>query len=486
MKELFENKTVTMRIIIYLLLSLVFTNFLNAQIPDSIWLGTWKGHLEVQGSRLRVQFHLKQDSGAWKALMDSPDQMQFGLEMDEVEIDGNRIKLVMKAAHAKYEGSLNSEKALINGKWIQGAMSLPLGLVKDYNFQPRKFPQTPKAPFPYKSEEITYRNEKADIQLGGTITIPQLKEGQKAPVLLLITGSGAQDRDETIAGHKPFWVIADHFSRRGFAVLRVDDRGVGASGGNPQSATTADFVTDVQAGINYLQAHPDIDPKRIILMGHSEGGLIAMMVAAKSRRSIAGIISLAGPGLPMSELMTQQIADLAKKEGLGEAYIQASIDYSSKLYELVKADRKNKLNVNTLLEKMKPYYDGLSQDIKDSLQLTEQRLMQSCATVTNPWFRYFIKINPAPYLKKITCPVLALNGGADIQVAAGPNLEAIAKGIRKNGNKEVTCTEIQGLNHLFQSCQSCTIQEYAELEETFSPAVLKAIEGWLMKRYKAE
>jgi len=468
-----------------LLLSfLLFSPFiLAAQLPDSAWVGTWEGKLNAGGTQLRIVFHLKKGENGWSANMDSPDQMQYGLEIDPVSItESKNIELALKIAAATYKGTWDETQKQIVGNWIQGGAKLTLNLTKNETFKPREFPQEPKSPFPYKSEDISYKNEKADIKIGGTITLPA--EGtDKYPVILLITGSGAQDRNETIMGHKPFFVIADHFSRRGFAVLRVDDRGVGATEGDPQTATTADYVTDVQAGIKYLKSHPNIDPKQIFLMGHSEGGLIATMVAAK-QKDLAGIVLLAGPGVPMHELLLRQIADILRQQGLEEEFIKAAANYNNEIYKIVLADTKNKLTLKALTEKAMPIFKKMPQAAKDAIEMKEADVAKSCMMLLMPWFRYFLKIDPKPHLKKIKCPVLALNGGSDVQVAAGPNLEAIGNGLRQNGNNDVTCTEIPGLNHLFQRCKTCKIEEYGQLEETFAPEVLKAMESWLLKHRK--
>lgn len=471
----------------YLLFILMFAHFvLFSQNADSTYAGTyagtWEGSLNVQNTKLRILFHLKNDNGTWTATMDSPDQMQYGIKMDTVIINDKGFSLKLKAASAVYSATLNEDAKSVNGNWVQGA-SYPLDMFKNFAYKPRVYPQEPIGPFPYKSVEVSYENSQAKINIGGTLTLPG--EGmEKYPVILLITGSGQQDRNSAIMGHKPFLVIADHFSRRGFAVLRLDDRGIGATTGNPQAATTADFVTDVEAGIKFLKSHPNISADKVFLMGHSEGGIIAVMAAAKQKKALAGIVLLAGPGVPMHELMVKQANDILHLQGLEEEYVKAAVDFNKKLYGEILADKKNKLTPKTLSDKIIPEFKKMPAAAKEALKMNEAAVMQSSVTLLMPWFRYFIKIDPTAYLKKIKCPVLALNGGSDMQVAAGPNLEAICKNIRMKGNTDVMCTEIPGLNHLFQRCKSCTIQEYSELDETFAPEVLKAVETWLQKHCK--
>ncbi len=462
-----------------LLLSALIPVMLFSQSTDSIYAGTWEGSLDVQNTKLRILFHLKNENGTWTATMDSPDQMQYGIKMDTVLFEENGFTLKLKAASASFNAILNEDGKSVKGNWVQGA-SYPLDMAKNISFKPRVYPQEPIGPFPYKSEEVSYENSSAKIKIGGTLTVPA--DGtDKYPVILLITGSGQQDRNSTIMGHKPFLVIADHFSRRGFAVLRLDDRGVGSTGGNPQTSTTADFVTDVEAGIKFLKSHPNINADKVFLMGHSEGGIIAVMTAAKQKKALRGIVLLAGPGVPIHELMLQQTKDIMKLQGLEEEYLKAALGFNEKIYREILADKKDKLTPKTLSSKLMLHLKTMPQDARTALQLSEATIMQSSVTVLMPWYRYFIKIDPTAYLRKIKCPVLALNGGSDVQVAAGPNLEAICNNVRMKGNTDVICTEIPGLNHLFQRCKTCTIQEYAELEETFAPEVLKAMENWLQK-----
>ncbi len=465
-------------IIIILLFS--GTVLAHTQTVDSNWIGSWVGSLEIPGTNsIKLVFHLQKTGDQWFASMDSPDQLQYGIEISEVQIKGDSIMLGLPKLNAKMLGVYKEGKII--GSWQQG-MRLPLSLTKDDRLKPKSYPQHPQPPFPYSVEELSFENTKAKIKLAGTLTLPpNIKEEQQVPVILLISGSGPQDRDETIAGHKPFWVIADHFSRRGFAVLRVDDRGVGQSEGNQQNATTADFVTDVLAAVDFLRQQPNINPRQVILMGHSEGALIAFMAAAKAKRKIAIVVSLAGPAVPITDLLYRQSKDLLLQDGHSERLAEIYAQFSQKIYQYVIADKRGKLSIKDLVNKMQVHFDAIPENDRDSLQLTEAVLAQSCMTVMSPWFRYFIEIDPQRYLKKLRCPVLALNGGKDIQVAADENLEVICQTLRKKGRR-ATCTEIPKLNHLFQNCKSCTIQEYGEVEETFAPEVLKAMEGWLRRQ----
>ena len=467
----------------YILLFLLLFTFFNRQLfaQQDKATGSWEGNINVNKTDLRLIFHIKSENGSLTAYLDSPDQLQYGLKMDTVIIDDLGFKVEFKAANATFNAFYGETADEAEGDWIQYGKSYPLKIIKNQHYKPRVFRQEPVPPFPYLEEEVSYENKKAKTVIGGTLTMPK-DAGKKFPAILLISGSGEQDRNENIAGHKPFLVIADHLSRRGIAVLRVDDRGVGSSSGNPLTATTADFVTDVKTSVNFLKSHAAVDPDKIFLVGHSEGGLIAMMTAADLTKDLAGIVLLAAPGVPMHELLLRQSADIIRQRGIEEEYIQAADDFNRIFYKILLDDKKNKLTLATLYQKMIPHLKALPLATKEALQMSEQGLMQQCQTFMYPWMRYFIKIDPTRYLKKVKCPVLALNGSVDVQVAAGPNLEAIRKNL--SHNKDVSCNEIPGLNHLFQHCKSCTVQEYGELEETFAPEVLKVMENWLITRAK--
>ena len=477
----------TYRLSLIIILLLIFSNRQFAQQNKAI--GTWEGTLTVNKTDLRLVFHIKEENASLQAYLDSPDQLQYGLKMDTIIVDDLGFKMTLKIASAQYNCSYNDSIDEAEGNWIQLGTSYPLNIKKNAAYKPRIFPQEPVAPFPYKAEEVSYENKKpyaktsAKTIIGGTLTLPE-EENKKFPAVLLISGSGDQDRNENIAGHKPFLVIADHLSRRGFAVLRVDDRGVGASSGNPRISTTADFVTDVKSSINFLKSHPAVDPQKIFLVGHSEGGLIAFMTAADLKKELAGIVLLAAPGVPMHELLLRQSADIIRQSGMEEEFIKAADDFNRIFYHTLLADKKNKVTVSSLYQKMLPLLKALPTATKDALEMSESGLRNQCYTFMMPWFRYFVKIDPKSYLKKVKCPVLALNGSMDIQVAAGPNLEAIRINLQAGGNKDVTCSEIPNLNHLFQHCKSCTVSEYGELEETFAPELLKAMENWLRDRIK--
>jgi uncharacterized protein len=341
----------------------------------------------------------------------------------------------------------------------------------------KKKPQEPDRPFPYLDEEVTYVNKPAGVSLAGTFTRP--KEGGPFAAVLLITGSGKQDRDETLLGHKPFLVLADYLTRKGIAVLRVDDRGAGKSTGDFAASTSADFATDVETGIAYLMSRPDVDPKRIGLIGHSEGGLIAPMVAARNA-DVAFIVLLGGQGLTGEEVMVLQGQKLLKIAGATEAQMATQKRVQTKLFAIVKAEadpaiREQKLKaafdeeVAALGEKDKPMSGALKQGMAAQLRLLK-----------GPWLRFFLTYDPREALRKTRCPVLAMVGDKDAQVLPKENLSEIEKALKAGGNSDYTIKEMPGMNHLFQVCKTGLVSEYATIEETISPLALETIGNWIL------
>jgi hypothetical protein len=337
---------------------------------------------------------------------------------------------------------------------------------------------------------VIYSNAGKSIQFGATFTVPlpdpnvEYFRAPVYPVVLLITGSGPQDRDETIFDHKPFAVIADHLTREGIAVLRVDDRGIGKTTGYFSKSTTADFANDVKAGIDYLKTRVDVDTNSIGLIGHSEGGLIAPMVAS-TRKDVHFIILLAGPGFKILDMMEQQSADVMASVGISNSDIAL---YRPLYKNMVTAVLKAKDSATASRQAMaifKKWQRGKSastvknttgvEDEKGIIVFTNAFISQ----LSSPWFKYFMQMNPPDYLTKVNCPVLALNGEKDIQVSAKPNLAGIKNALEKNKNKNFRTQEMPGLNHLFQHCKKCTVQEYEELEESFDVATLQLITRWI-------
>jgi pimeloyl-ACP methyl ester carboxylesterase len=438
--------------------------------------GSWLGKLEVSAVSLRIVFNLTlagPDSLA--VTLDSPDQGAKGIEIGPITLDSSKIKILAPMLLAEYNGIVTND-TLIEGTFKQSGMSFPLTLTKLKGEFIMNRPQEPKPPFPYKSEEVKFTNQVASIDLTGTLTIPD-GEGP-FPGVIMISGSGPQNRNEELMGHKPFLVIADYLSRHGIAVLRYDDRGVGQSQGTPLNATSADFAGDAEAALLFLKTRNDIDPGTIGLAGHSEGGLITSIVAA-ANPSVAFVISLAGTGVPGDQILYRQIEDISLLSGQDKKEIKAGIAINKKMLDVLKKESDNEKAQNLIQE---VYKKKLSKQ-KSSPEEIDKALKQlnvNLSPVSYNWYRFFIMTDPADYWKKVKCPVLAMNGEKDLQVNAGVNLNEIEKAVMSGGNRNVTAISLPGLNHLFQHCKTGLPSEYGEIEETFSPEALKIISDWIL------
>lgn len=442
--------------------------------------GTWQGTLDVGVAKLRLVIEFsKKEGGGLTGKMDSPDQQAFGLPIDEVTVADRAVRFTLKQIGGSYEGKLSEDGKTIDGKWTQGPLALPLVLKPGEKVAPSKRPQEPKPPFPYREEEVTYENSAGGIKLAGTLTLP--KEGGPFPAVLLITGSGPQNRNEELLGHKPFLLWADYLTRRGIAVLRVDDRGVGGTGGKPGESTIEDHVGDALAGVAFLKSRPEIDPRRIGLMGHSEGGLVAPAAAVKSK-DVAFIVLLAGTGVTGEQILYLQGDLIAKAAGASAEAIAKNLATQKKLFAIVKAEADNA----AALPKLKAAFDealaNLSDAEKKSLEALQKQGEAQVKMLQTPWFRHFLTYDPKPILEKVQCPVLAICGEKDLQVPPKENLSVIEAALKTAGNKDFAIKELPGLNHLLQACTSGAPAEYGQIEETINPAALAVVGEWLARQ----
>ena len=341
--------------------------------------------------------------------------------------------------------------------------------------------QEPTKPYPYYSEDVAFKNAQANITLSGTLTLPS-KEGNH-PAVILITGSGPQNRDSQVLGHKPFLVISDYLTKKGIAVLRYDDRGFGQSTGDFKSGTSLDFATDVESAVIYLKTRKEIDQNKIGLIGHSDGGMIAPMVAAKSQ-DIAFIVLLAGPGIQGVKLLMMRQELMARAMGMSETEIQESKKSNEKTFEIVSRSR----DVQTIKKDLAIYTKENPPNIPIRFipqgMTREQFVAARIDEITSPWFIYFLNYDPVPTLEKVKCPVLALNGSKDVQVPSQENLTAISHALKNGGNENVTIKELPNLNHFFQECKTCSLSEYATIDQTFSPIALAEISDWILRQIK--
>jgi uncharacterized protein len=436
--------------------------------------GDWRGHVSVQAMELRVALHITQGDSGLKGKLDVLDQGVKDLPVSGLAFQDSI--LTFQFNQATYTGRLTPANTF-TGELAQMGMKMPMNLERG-TFSVQR-PQEPKPPFPYTIEEVTYPNPEAkDVTLAGTLTIPD--QETPFPVVILISGSGPSTRDEEIFMHKPFWVLADYLSRHGVAVLRFDDRGVGASTGNHGLATTADFATDARAGVLYLKGRKDLAISKIGLVGHSEGGVIAPLAVADPKAAGAGevdfLVLLAGTGVPGHQLLLAQQELILRSMEADEESITFASMVNSHVFEIV-TRAKNKQQAARKVEK---YLEMVGEE-HDTV-FTEGDVKAILKQLGNPWMRYFIAHDPAPVLEKVRVPVLAVNGDKDLQVPADMNLLAIEAALKRGGNADVTVQVFPGLNHLFQQCGKCTLSEYGQLEQTMAPEVLEAVGKWILER----
>lgn len=436
--------------------------------------GHWKGALEVNGQSIPLVFHIEETAtGDWKASFDSPKQMVYEVAFDEVNIQIPKITLKIKAAQVVYEGVLQ-EDGSIQGNWMQGGGTFPLALENGADQGPKR-PQTPKAPFPYDVETVEFNNKEAGINLAGTLTLPDGR--QNCPAVVLISGSGPQNRDGAVLKHKPFLVLADYLTRQGMVVLRVDDRGVGESGGTFTGATSADFATDVAAAVDYLKKHPRVNSNKVGLLGHSEGGLIAPMVAS-GRDDVAFLVLLAGPGYLGTQTLRQQNHDLTLLQTNNAQLAQKQAKALDAIYAAVLHEDNQELSTTELMALLEKDLNKLSEEDKTTLGWTTVGLRQLLTQLRNPWMQYFLATNPATYLSQVQSPVLAINGDKDLQVHVN-NLKGIEAALKKANNQQYSIQAFENLNHLLQTSETGAVEDYVKIEETLSPKVLAAIDAWM-------
>ena len=444
---------------------------------DNNLVGIWQGKIEIKGISLRIVFNITKDvEGKLTATMDSPDQRIEGIPVEEVTFKDGVLHLEVKSAGAVFEGKVSEDFLVIEGELNQAGQSFPLVLERVEEIAKINRPQEPKKPYPYKEEEVTYENKEAGITLAGTLTLPPGKS--PSPLVLLISGSGPQDRNETIYNHRPFPVLADYLTRQGIAVLRVDDRGVGKSTGDFSKATSEDFASDVLAGIEYLKARKEINPEQIGLIGHSEGGLIAPMVAVKSS-DVAFIILMAGTGLTGEEILYLQGALILKVNGVSDELITKSRALQESIYKVLKKEKDDAVAVEELHKIIENAKLELSEEEREKILFGA--FIEAPIKVI-PWYRYFLTNDPKTALTKVKCPVLAVNGEKDLQALPKESLQSIEEALIAGGNKDYTVKELPNLNHLLQTAQTGALSEYVQIEETIAPVALDLMGKWILDR----
>jgi len=431
---------------------------------DGIWLGT----LDAGATKLRLVLKIANGPDGLTASLQSPDQSQQWLPANSATRSGDSLNFTIESLGVVYDGKIDAGLNSIDGTFTQGGRPLPLALkrVKDQAELETRHPQNPVKPYPYREEEVTYANKAAGNTLAGTLTIPPGKG--PFPAVLLISGSGPNDRDETVFGHKPFLVLSDYLTRKGIVVLRVDKRGVGKSTGDLAHATTADFATDAEAGVQYLKTRAEADPRRIGLIGHSEGGTVAPMLAAGDP-GVRFIVLMAGPGVPGDQIIVEQGRLIEEAAGATKEKAAQDADKQRELFALVEKEKDDAVLGKELREKL-------------AGRVPDAQIDVAIQQLTSPWMRYTLTYDPATALRKVACPVLALNGEKDLQVPPAQNLSAIRKALEEGGNKHAEIDEMPGLNHLFQTAKTGSPTEYAQIEETISPVALDKVATWILKQ----
>lgn len=455
-----------------------------AQAPPVV--GTWAGKLVVSaGVQYRIIFHITAgDDGTLAGTLDSPDQGATGLALSGVSVSGDSVRFEFATSNVVYAGAFAADHQSIDGNWIQGPMTLPLELARSEGDTagPAR-PQEPKPPFPYRSEDVTIPNPAAPgVTLAGTLTLPR-GEGP-FPAVVLVTGSGPQDRDEALLGHKPFLVLSDYLTRKGIAVLRYDDRGVAKSTGVYATATSEDNASDALAAVAYARSRPEIAADKVGIAGHSEGGLVGPLAASKSP-DVAFVVMLAGPGLPGRDILIMQGELIARASGVPEDLIASNEETQKKLFDIIAAEPDPKAAAPKLLAALKETVAALPAEVRAQAeaQTSDEALQAQVAQANSPWMRFFINYDPRPTLEKVKVPVLALDGEKDLQVPPKEDLAEIEAALRRGGNPDVTTKLLPGLNHLFQHATTGAPAEYAQIEETFSPEAMELVSSWILERF---
>ncbi|MCH7410903.1 alpha/beta hydrolase [Belliella sp. DSM 111904] len=441
--------------------------------------GTWKGDLAVMGQKLPLIIHLNESNGEWEGTIDSPSQGAMGIKMNKVLFDGMMLSFEMSVGNASYEGVMVNED--IKGNFSQGGMKLPLDFhrIKDGvadMLMPSR-PQHPVEPFDYEIKEVSFKNETAAIMLKGTLTIPTDKDSY--PGVILISGSGPHNRDHEMMAHKPFWVLADYLTSRGIAVLRYDERGVGESTGSFENATTMDFKDDADAALEFLKKQDKINPGQLGVIGHSEGGLITWMLG-DTREDLAFLISLAGPVMPITEMMKKQTEDITRVAGASEEIVKMLTNRNQEVYKII-VDSDS-------VEEVKPKIRALFEQELKELNVPESlfeseldKLQQAYEAKLDLWMMNFLKMDPITYIQNIDIPTFAAFGEKDLQVNAAQNANRLLEIFDQKSNL-LTLKVYENLNHLFQAAQTGAIDEYAKIEETINYLLLEDITEFILNQ----
>jgi pimeloyl-ACP methyl ester carboxylesterase len=439
-----------------------------AQAQDR-FAGEWSGLLDVGTLKLHLVFHVVATEDGYTATLDSPDQGARGMVASDVTVTGDSVSIEFAQLGARYDARIAAEGTRLEGKFSQGGQVLPLDLEPGVPDEVRR-PQNPEPPYPYDVEDVSFPGGAAGVELAGTLTLP--RGGGRHPAAILVSGSGPQNRDEEIFQHRPFLVLADYLTRRGVAVLRYDDRGVGESTGNFGTATSLDFADDAEAAFRFLRARDEVEPDEIGVVGHSEGGIIAQLLAARLPQ-LAYVVMIAGPGVPGDSILLLQVEALNRVAGLPETTVEARVALQRRLMDVALKDLDPEQVRAELAEVFRSEAPGM----------TDEQIRTQSRVLTSPWMHWFLHYDPRPMLREMQVPVLAVIGSKDLQVLPDENLSAISEALREGGNPDHTVLELEGLNHLLQSAETGLGTEYGQIEETMAPAALETIGDWIVERF---
>ncbi|MBD1429569.1 alpha/beta hydrolase family protein [Sphingobacterium litopenaei] len=428
-------------------------------------MGSWSGNLDFGVQKLTFVVHIAHENGQWTAKADSPDQGAFGIPF-QIHVEGDSVFL-NNSQGIKLSLLIASQDKL-QGQFYQSGMKIPVILARTAKdvLTKKVLPyQTPKPPYSYDTIDVVFPNKYANIQLAGTLTFP--KEQGKYPAVILLTGSGQQDRDETMFGHKPFKVLADYLTRNGIIVLRYDDRGAGKSGGSFEASTIDDFSKDAISALEFLKKQKNVDINKIGILGHSEGGLVANLLAGQGIPNVSFIVTLAAPTVPIRDLMIEQLYSVGKAEGMSEFQLAMAKEINKKNFDVVKSE----LNTDEAFSQLKKNMNIMEESSQNEAIRKEMLMMLT------PAYRYFVRIDPTDFIKKIYIPVFGAFGTLDVQVPSTLNLRGYHDHLPRNS--KTVLKEYDGMNHLFQKAKSGRVVEYGQLEETINEQVLKDIASWI-------
>ncbi|MFD2597878.1 alpha/beta hydrolase family protein [Sphingobacterium corticis] len=448
-----------MRILFIVLLSVIY----SCQGVSQTMEGRWKGDLEASGKKIPLLFAISKENN-WTVKMKSPSQAQMDFNMDSVSVNGDSIFIKSSALGLSFAGKLQESGEAIVGKYSQRGFTAPLTLTRYEGEKAERRTQQPMNPLPYESKQVAFTNDRDEVRLAGTMTQPA--QPGKYPAVILVSGSGPQNRNSEVFGHKPFEVIADYLTRKGIVVLRYDDRGVAESTGSFVKSNIGDFSRDAMAALSFIKRQDKVDSTRLGIIGHSEGGLISLLLAGQHIPDLKFAVSLAGPSVAIDSLMVLQLYHVGKSQGMSEADLSQARTINRKNFEIVKSEIPAPEALNQLM-KNTGALTGTSEELRKEFQVM----------VLEP-YRYFLRIDPVPFIRRINIPLLAVFGEKDIQVPAIENQASLSANLPANAQSRIKT--YPSLNHLMQPAKTGALDEYYEIETTIEPQLLEDISKWIL------